>query len=127
VYDGSHQVTSWINPLGDRTSFTYLSSGLAITSPLGAVTTLINGSLPGGAFRPRTPGVTFGAITNPLGNVATLGFDANGNQLGATAAAGNITSYSWDTSSRLLTIGDGLGNTTSFGYARVTVRWSAHG
>ena len=34
-HHGSHRMTSWINPLGDRTSFTYLPSGLVITSPLG--------------------------------------------------------------------------------------------
>ena len=118
VYDGAHQMVSWINPLGDRTSITYLASGLAVTSPLGAVTTLTTGSLAGGRFQPRTPGVTFGAVTNALGNVATLGFDASGNLLGATDGVGNITSYSWDTSNRLLTIGDGLGHTTSFSYVR---------
>ncbi len=115
VYNGSHQMTSWINPLGDRTSFSY-ASGLVITSPLGAVTTLVNGVVTGGRFRPRIPGTTFSAVTNPLGNVATLGFDTNGTLLGATDAVGNITSYSWDGTGHLLAIGDGLGNTTTFSY-----------
>ena len=88
VYDSSHRMLAWINPLGDRTSFAYGSSQLVLTSPLGAVTTLVSSPVTGGAFRPRIPGTTFTNVTNPLGNVATLGFDTNGNLVGATDARG---------------------------------------
>ena len=116
VYDTSHRMKAWINPIGDRTSFSYGTSQLVLTSPLGAVTTLASGPLAGGAFRPRTPGSSFTQVTNPLGNVATLGFDSNGNLVGATDALGNITTYNWDANSHLLSIGDGLGNVTNFAY-----------
>lgn len=117
VYNSNHQMTAWINPLGDRTSFAYGTSELVLTSPLGAVTTLLNQAVSGGEFRPRIPGTTFTNVTNPVGNVATLSFDLNGDLVGATDAVGNVTSYSWDSVGHLLSIGDGLGNVTSCGYA----------
>ncbi len=116
VYDSGHRMTAWINPLGDRTSFAYGTSQLVLTSPLGAMTTLVSSPVSGGAFRPRTPGSTFTNVTSASGSVATLSFDVNGNLVGATDAVGNVTSYSWDVTGHLLSIGDGVGNVTSFGY-----------
>ena len=36
VYNGSHQLCAWVNPLGDRTSFIYQSGSVfAVQQPLG--------------------------------------------------------------------------------------------
>ena len=119
VYDTNHLMLAWINPLGDRTSFTYGSgSQLVVTSPLGAVTTLTSGTQSGGLFRPASPATLITTIINPLGQVSTLGFDATQSMLlGAIDALGNTTTYNWDAHQRLAGIVDGLGNSTSFSYA----------
>ena len=56
AYDANHELTAWVNPLGDRTSLSLFTANATVTSPLGAVTTISNLSLLGGAFRPANPG-----------------------------------------------------------------------
>ena len=72
VYSGGHLLSAWINPLGDRTTYTYPLNGLVVRSPLGAVTTLATNGLGGGSFRPRSPGGPNVIATNALGQVYSL-------------------------------------------------------
>ena len=119
TYDGSHNLIGWVNPLGDRTSFTYSTQRVVATTPLGAVTTVVNELVTGGGeLRPRSDATSVTVVTNPLGQVTSLGYIGQA-LVNATDALGNTTTYNWDVANRLLSIGDGLGAVTSFGYVQV--------
>jgi YD repeat-containing protein len=116
VYDSSHNLIARVNPLGDRLTFSYPSGGVAVQTPLGAITTLIVSHPPGGPHPPPGPSGATGVGTSPLGQMTTLSFSASGALTGAIDPLGNTTTYNWDSSDHLLSIGDGLGNVTSFSY-----------
>ena len=105
VYDGSNRPIAWINPLGDRTSYSFGSMNriTTATTPLGQVTSL-------------TYNTNQTLVTNPRGYVTTLNFTSNGSLGSAIDGTGDLTSYAWDATNRLTAITDGLGNTTTFAY-----------
>lgn len=60
-------------------------------------------------------GVT-GAITNPLGNTTSFGYDIFGNRISVTNANKNTTNSTYDERGNITSIADPLGNVTSFTY-----------
>ena len=114
-YAGSHSLRTWTNPLGDVTTFVASGQQLAVTSPLGAVTTLINNQA-GGPHPPPGPGDISTTCINPLGQITSLTCNAGGALINAINPIGIDLTYTWDSNLRLETIGDGLGNNTTFGY-----------
>ena len=55
-------------------------------------------------------------VTDPLSQTATLGYDANGNSVAATNAAGEVTKQKWDARGKLTKLTDGAGHTIGRGY-----------
>jgi len=107
--DSSNRPTAWINPLGDRTSYSFDGSNrvTSATSPLRQVTSL-------------TYNTNQTLVTNPRGYVTTLNFNSGGTLASAIDATGILTTYSWDNSNRLTAIVDGLGNPTSLAYGTLS-------
>ena len=71
VYNGSHQLCAWVNPLGDRTSFIYQSGSVfAVQQPLGQRTPM----RPERAAFPSSPATT--TFTNPRNALTTIQFQS---------------------------------------------------
>ncbi|SDJ62915.1 intein N-terminal splicing region/RHS repeat-associated core domain-containing protein, partial [Lachnospiraceae bacterium G41] len=105
-YDLNNHLVSTTDASGLTTSYTYNSSGQMTSETRGSQGS-INYSYTNGMLT---------SITDLMGNVIRMEYDACGNIVKTTDAKGNSTSYTYDAVGRKLSETDALGNTTYYTY-----------
>ena len=134
VYDTNGRVGQQTDPVGNSTTYTYVSSWplftTTMTDPLGHqnkydyalglpvdVTLAANTSLAATttfAYDPASLGVA--AVTNPNSETSTATYDTKGNRLTSTDALGNRSVYTYNNSSEELTFQDPMNVRTTNTY-----------
>jgi RHS repeat-associated protein len=87
TFDANGNVLTWVDALGNKTSFTYDPTFNKLTS-----------------------------ITNPLGNTSKFSYDSNGNLLTVTDPNGHATSFAYNSFGQVVQVVDAAGNTRNLAY-----------
>jgi len=132
TYDAAGRVVAQSDELGRTTTFDYdsIPGATKVTSPGGGVTVheyrfgvLVSTAVAWGspeqatwsyAYEPASLGVS--AVIDPRGGVATMDYDASGNLVSRTDAAGRSWTYTYDEANRPLSATDPAGVATTMAY-----------
>lgn len=113
TYDEADHVTTYTDPGGSSTAYTYGGGGLleTVTTADGAVTRYVYTTADGGA-----PADLLASVTDPLGRTTTYSYDARGDLTATTSPLGGVTSSTYDAAHRVLTSTTPEGEVTSYTY-----------
>lgn len=123
---GEAYLASVTEPDGKSRHYAFVSDGeTQVTEPGGRITTYANNSgrttsiknpLGQNVSTAHTPQLLPAKITDPLGRVTAMEYDANGNLTQHTDAAGQVTTYTYDADWNLTSVTNPLGQITRFEY-----------
>ena len=105
-YDSNNHLVSFTDAMGLRTDYTYDSNGLMTSETKGDLGTITYGYTNG----------LITSITDSLGNISRIEYDACGNVVKTTDAKGNITKYTYNSVGKMLSETDAFGNTSYYTY-----------